>query len=341
MKGRVFGAGSIGNHLTYALRQHDYDVEVIDIDDKALIRMEKEIYPSRYGVWDENIKLLKQPTNDYVDIEIIGTPPDTHTNLLVKRIENSKSKLWLVEKPFTYPSLKHIKKIEEILRNHNSSIFVGYNHSVSKAFIELLKDLKKDQVPKNIYCSWLEHWGGIFKAHPWLSGPEESYLGYQKRGGGALMEHSHGLHLLVLLFDFYSLKIKDIKSTILMDKLKNYDKKTYLQFTFENSENASFYSTDVISIETNKSISIETDDFNYKVIFGSDNGRSDTYVKKSKFDQISKKFAKTRPDDFMPEISMLNDFLKYKNKSDFIKNLSLDYGLKAASICARVFENNK
>ena len=55
----------------------------------------------------------------------------------------------------------------------------------------------------------------------------------------------------------------------------------------------------------------------------------------------AKKFAKTRPDDFMPEISMLNNFLKYKNKNAFIKNLSLDYGLKAASICARVFENNK
>ena len=126
-----------------------------------------------------------------------------------------------------------------------------------------------------------------------------------------------------------------------MDKLNNYDKKTYLQFTFENSENASFYSTDVISNEINKSISIETDYFNYKVIFGSDDGRSDTYIKKSKFDQITRKFAKTRPDDFMPEISMLNNFINHQNKNDFIKNLSLDYALKAASICARVFENNK
>ena len=52
-------------------------IKLISEIDKALIRMEKEIYPSRYGVWDKNIKLLKQPTDDYVDIEIIGTPPDT------------------------------------------------------------------------------------------------------------------------------------------------------------------------------------------------------------------------------------------------------------------------
>ena len=41
-----------------------------------------------------------------------------------------------------------------------------------------------------------EHWGGIFQAHPWLSGPKDSYLGFFERGGGgACAEHSHGLNL--------------------------------------------------------------------------------------------------------------------------------------------------
>ena len=30
-----------------------------------------------------------------------------------------------------------------------------------------------------------EYWGGIFEAHPWLNGPQDSYLGFWKRGGGA------------------------------------------------------------------------------------------------------------------------------------------------------------
>ena len=47
MKARIFGAGSIGNHLSNALRRFDYEVEVIDIDKNALIRMRDEIYPSR------------------------------------------------------------------------------------------------------------------------------------------------------------------------------------------------------------------------------------------------------------------------------------------------------
>ena len=43
--------------------------------------------------------------------------------------------------------------------------------------------------------SFREHWQGIFKAHPWLDGPGDSYLGYWNRGGGACGEHSHALNL--------------------------------------------------------------------------------------------------------------------------------------------------
>ena len=40
-----------------------------------------------------------------------------------------------------------------------------------------------------------EYWGGIFKAHPWLAGPHQSYLGFSKRGGGACGEHSHAINI--------------------------------------------------------------------------------------------------------------------------------------------------
>ncbi|MGE3520239.1 MAG: Gfo/Idh/MocA family oxidoreductase, partial [Vicinamibacterales bacterium] len=39
-----------------------------------------------------------------------------------------------------------------------------------------------------------EYWGGIFKAHPWLDGPSDSYLGFWERGGGASGEHSHAMN---------------------------------------------------------------------------------------------------------------------------------------------------
>ena len=84
MKARVFGAGSIGNHITHALRKIDYEVEVVDIDEAALSRMEKKIYPSRYGEWDNSINLLMSPSKSHVDLEVIGTPPDYHAEILWK-----------------------------------------------------------------------------------------------------------------------------------------------------------------------------------------------------------------------------------------------------------------
>jgi hypothetical protein len=38
-----------------------------------------------------------------------------------------------------------------------------------------------------------ESWNGILNAHPWLTGPEDTYLAWIEKGGGALYEHSHAL----------------------------------------------------------------------------------------------------------------------------------------------------
>ena len=54
---KIYGAGSIGNHLSYACRNKGLDVTVCDIDESALSRMKNDIYPSRYGKWDNEIVL--------------------------------------------------------------------------------------------------------------------------------------------------------------------------------------------------------------------------------------------------------------------------------------------
>ena len=78
---KIYGAGSIGNHLSNACRKKGWSVHVCDKDPEALIRMKNDIYPSRYGHWDENIKLSLNSEIDmdsYFDIVIIGTPPESH-----------------------------------------------------------------------------------------------------------------------------------------------------------------------------------------------------------------------------------------------------------------------
>ena len=54
---KIYGAGSIGNHMANASRAIGMKVDVVDIDEAALNRMKCDIYPSRYGAWDENISL--------------------------------------------------------------------------------------------------------------------------------------------------------------------------------------------------------------------------------------------------------------------------------------------
>ena len=58
MKVKVLGAGSIGNHLSNAARRLGWSVDLVDPDPAALERTRSKIYPSRYGNWDEAIRLF-------------------------------------------------------------------------------------------------------------------------------------------------------------------------------------------------------------------------------------------------------------------------------------------
>ena len=62
MRVKVIGAGSIGNHLSHAARSLGWSVDLIDSDPAALERTRAQIYPSRYGSWDEAIGLFRSET---------------------------------------------------------------------------------------------------------------------------------------------------------------------------------------------------------------------------------------------------------------------------------------
>ncbi len=340
MKARVFGAGSIGNHLTHALIKRGFSVEVVDIDKSSLLRMRDEIYPLRYGTWDDSIKLLLEPTQNLVDLEVIGTPPDIHSKILLEGINLNRSKAWLVEKPFTYPDLDHINDLKNKLVGFEERIFVGYNHSVTPPFITFLKAISKKNNVTRIYCNWLEHWGGIFKAHPWLKGPEDSYLGFYKRGGGSLMEHSHGLHILLLVINNLGLKINNTSSSVKKDQNGNYDEYVNIVFNLEGSfgDLIATYTTDVLTKDTSKKIVVETEDEIFSVEFGGYNGSSDIFRHVCKNNELKTIYKKNRPDDFKYEISLLGDMLEGGN-SRLIGNLSCKWGIEISSLCSTILNH--
>ena len=197
-KVKILGAGSIGSHLSHASRSLGWQVDLCDVDPTALARTRNDIYPARYGKWDEAIRLFEckdVPRGSY-DLICIGTPPDSHVSLALKAIlENPRA--ILVEKPFCTPDLNGAQELFDLARNNGVAVFTGYDHVVGKAARQaevLIRSGVIGQV-QTIDVEFREHWGGIFNAHPWLSGPEDSYLGYWERGGGASGEHSHAINL--------------------------------------------------------------------------------------------------------------------------------------------------
>src|SRR5689334_8143664 len=100
MKVKILGAGSIGNHLANASRALGWSVDMVDPDPAALERTRTSIYPSRYGRWDDAIRLFapaSAPRGGY-DLICVGTPPDSHMPLARAAVAE-KPRAVLVEKP--------------------------------------------------------------------------------------------------------------------------------------------------------------------------------------------------------------------------------------------------
>jgi predicted dehydrogenase len=195
---KIYGAGSIGNHLAHASRRMGWEVTVCDVSAEALERMRTQIYPSRYGAWDESIKLFLNdaaPRGDFDHI-FIGTPPEHHLPLALQVLDESPATI-IVEKPVCPPSLDHAQELSERGRGSRTRMYVGYDHVVGKASARAAELVCAGEigVVQTLDVEFREHWGGIFAAHPWLDGPADSYLGFWEKGGGASGEHSHAINL--------------------------------------------------------------------------------------------------------------------------------------------------
>ena len=307
MKVKIYGAGSIGNHYAYACRKKNWDVTIVDKDINALKRTEKKIYISRYGRWDSKIKLLEKDDENYYDIIIVGTPPDSHLSIALNATR-FKPKIIHVEKPFCTPNLKGLKELIKKNKYSSTNIIVGYNHLHTKCVDyvrNFLKNKKKLGKVSSVYAYNKESWSGIFAAHPWLKGPQDSYLGNYKKGGGAGNEHSHALNLLLYFIDFLNLgKIKKIKCFMNFTKnnFVNYD--SYCNINFITSKKClANIIQDVTSETYEKSLIIQGTKGYIKII--------NNYNKSSDAVEIFQKnkklilFKKKRPDDFKGHVDHL------------------------------------
>ncbi len=342
---KIIGAGSIGNHFANAARKLSWDVSIFDIDKNALERTKHKIFPERYGKWDNEIKLLEKNDFGEFDLIIIGTPPDTHLKVLEEEIKYNPKSI-LIEKPVCTPNKTEIQKIKNIISKSNVTFFCGYDHVLGKASLEIQNLLKKYDFGKPLFIDveFREHWEGIFKAHDWLDGPKDSYLGFTMRGGGSIGEHSHGINF----WQYISNQVGGGKISFIsavLDKIKNpdvnYDQAMSITLKTKNGLNGRIIQ-DVITKPSKKFARVQFSNGFIEWNCSSNHNLDTVTFSSNNKNPKSIKFPKIRPDDFIQELQHIDMYLK-KEKKDINNesDISLKKGLETMDVIYAAIKSDK
>jgi len=329
---KIFGAGSIGNHLANAARHKGWAVDIVDRDKAALQRTKSDIYPKRYGKWDDAIGLFEggsEPKDGY-DLIFVGTPPDSHMDLARSAVRE-RPKAILVEKPLCTPDLAGAQELFEEARAAEVSVFVGYDHVVGRAAAKAADLLRSGIIGPvlTLDVEFREHWGGIFAAHPWLSGPEDSYLGYWKRGGGACGEHSHALNLWQFFADTLGLgRVESVQATLkfVREGRVDYDDLCFAHLRTDKGLTGRVVQ-DVVTEPARKWARIQGKDGFIEWHCGYEPGVDLVRYKGADRETGEMRFSKTRPDDFLQELSHIDEALNSRTAAQ--SPLALARGLES------------
>jgi predicted dehydrogenase len=312
---KIYGAGSIGNHLAYACRQKGWDVLMYDNDPKALARAQREIYPSRYGQWDPAIRLVtgEQLPDEAFDLVIIGTPPDTHLPIAKTVLTTRPPKVLLIEKPVCTPLLEGAQEVLDLAKAAGTIACVGYNHTLTENTQRAAKLLAEQKIgaPVTISAKFREHWGGIFRAHPWLSGPQDTYLGFWQRGGGASGEHSHAINIWQHFAHLCGMgRIVEVSAMldIVEDAEALYDRVCLLHVKTERGFVGDI-AQDVVTEPAQKMVRIHGDRGYLEWVCNFDSGHDAIMYWDGKNQPRQEMIDKKRPDDFKGEIEHIAQIL--------------------------------
>ena len=229
-----------------------------------------------------------------------------------------KPKAILIEKPLCDPSLKNTDLLDKLSKKYRIPIFVGYDHAVSKAATKFAQLLRKNLIGKLITLDveFREFWGGIFAAHPWLNGPQDSYLGYWKKGGGATSEHSHAINLFQYLTNHSrSGKIAEISATLKYVKNKhiNYDAISLINLKTQQGVVGRIVQ-DVITKPKKKWVRAQGTKGFIEWECGMDGNNDIITLVPENRKEVRTTIKKNRPDDFIEELRHIDSVVSRKIK---------------------------
>ncbi len=334
---KILGAGSIGNHLAHACRELGWAVTLCDIDAAALRRTREEIYPARYGRWDDAIRLAEpgEVRGETFDVVIIGTPPDLHVPLALAELAAAPPRLLLLEKPLCGPALRGCDQLAAAASAAGARVLVGYNHRLTahtQLAAEWLAGAGLGAVT-TLRALFREHWGGIFAAHPWLSGPHDTYLGFTARGGGALGEHSHAINIWQYFAGLAGLG-RIVEVGAMLDEVQAvgaaYDRIAQLSVRTESGLLGTIVQ-DVVTRPAQKWLRLEAERGYLEWQVNADPDHDLVRLVEHGRPERAQRLAKTRPDDFRGEIAHLGALL---DDASLSSPLSLEAGLDTMRVIA-------
>ena len=315
----------------------------MDLGAEALERTRDVIYPSRYGAWDEAITLATPADveGQNFDVVIVGTPPSTHLAVATNEIVKTKPRLLLIEKPLAHPDSDALRAFVNTVNASPTKVLVGYNQRLKDntlAFLEAAYSLELGAL-KSLQSHMLESWDGILKAHFWMKSEKDSYLAFTDQGGGALLEHSHALNLLLYLaHELGQGKPINVEANIdwVSHESGKYDRDSQLRITMESGL-VGEVRQDLHTWPAKKEARA---DFEKGSLLWTMGDSSDAVQHLSLEGTVVKEwhFPKTRPDDFKGEIAHLEHLLADPNLAS---PLDLSAGLEVMSVALAAFASSK
>jgi predicted dehydrogenase len=209
--------------------------------------------------------------------------------------------------------LENLEQFERQVEEVNCEVLIAYNHNFTSNTSEALQLVKTGLIgiPRSIHVRWLEHWGGIFQAHPWLDGPSDTYLGFSQRGGGACAEHSHAISLWQLFAS--ELGLGQVQSVFAMMDIDNeggvdYDRTAQLTLRTTTGFTGTVIQ-DVVTEPAEKALRIQGDG-GYLEWYVNYDSHNDALIYSRKDEEpTTRLFPKARPDDFKSQIDYIGDLL--------------------------------
>lgn len=339
---KVIGAGSIGNHLAHGCRSVGWEVTIVDLNVEALERTRDIIYPNRYGSWDRNIRLTS-PTevkHETFDVVIVGTPPATHLSIAQEEVADRPPKILLIEKPLSHPNSDDIQAFLAAAAGSNTRILVGYNQRHKPNTHKFLEIARRKSLGKltGLQSHMLESWDGILKAHFWMKSEKDSYLAFAEQGGGALLEHSHALNLLLYFAsELGQGQAKSVQAEIewIDHDAGRYDRDSRLLITFESGL-VGEVRQDLHTWPAKKE-AVAT--FEHGQVLWAMNEGIDSVVEISQDGSELERwdFPKTRPDDFRGEIEHVQSLLSNPGMNS---SIDLAEGLSVMEVALSALESS-